>query len=126
VGALRVETAPELFRDALADLLVAAPAIDALRDEIQQLRQLDDLAVCAPDDERRLFVPRPLELPDELDPAREPGWRALERRLVRFRTRGLDGFEDLRLLLRLGGGDRVPPRDGALRAAGAARTPRNR
>ena len=89
---LAVEPAAELLGDALRNLVIAAPSVRVLRDEIEQLRHLHHLAVGATRDVRRILETRALVLADQLDPVGQP------RRFAVTRRSGSLGLEDLCLL----------------------------
>src|SRR5439155_16525785 len=93
---------PEPLGGLRRDLVVRAPAVDGLGHDVEQLRQLDHLAVGAPCDVRRLLETGTLVLADQLDAVGE----ARRRRVV---DRSLVGLRatDFGLLLCRGGGDRV-------------------
>ena len=63
----------EALRDDIRDRLDVALAVTRLGDQVEQLRELDDLAVGAARQQRRLPEARVLELPDQLDAVRELG-----------------------------------------------------
>jgi hypothetical protein len=97
----------------IADLGVAALPVDRLRDEVEQHRHLDHLAVAAARDVRRVLEARALVLADQLDALGElrralgigrrgrEGGRLVDARSVRLGPRavGALGFEDDGLLL---------------------------
>ena len=83
------------------NLLIRAVAVRELSDEIQQRRELHDLAVGAPSEVRGFLEARVLVLADQVDAV---GATGLFRRLALRRLRMVVDRQNLRLLLLFGSG----------------------
>jgi hypothetical protein len=99
---VRADAALDRLADCSGDLFVVARAVRQFGDEVEERRELDDLAVGTPNDVGSFFEAGALVLPDQLDvfgELRFLGRRSLgRRRLIRDR-------QNLRLLLFGRGGD---------------------